>query len=49
MWFLNCHTISQCGDSNTFKDMGGYVEKGDDDVINGYDFLNSHILSQYED
>ena len=39
--FYNSHTLSQCEDSSTFKEMDGDFEKGD--VISGYISMDSHI------
>ena len=46
--FKNSHTIYQCKDSSTFKDINGNVEKGDCDVSSGYGVLNSHNIPQCE-
>ena len=38
--FLNSHNISERDDSSTFKEINGYVDKGD--VISVYGSINIH-------
>ena len=42
--FIDSHTISQCDDSSTFKDMDGDVEKGDVSIV--YGSKNIHTVYQ---
>ena len=42
--FINSHNLSQCDDSNTFKEMGAVSGKGD--VSSGYGYINSNTIYQ---
>ena len=42
--FINSHTVYQCDDSSTFKDMDGDVENCD--VSSGYSSMNIHTVYQ---
>ena len=41
--FLNIHTLFQCKDSSTFKDMDEYVEEGGVSSIYGYMNIQSDL------
>ena len=41
---LNVHTLSQCDNSSTFKNIGGDVDKGDISV--GYGYMNNRAYLQ---
>ena len=43
--FINRHTLYQCDDSSTFKDMDGGVENFD--VSSGYGSMNNHTIYQH--
>ena len=43
--FINSHTLSQCDDTSTFKDIGGYVENFD--VSSECGSMNSHTFFKY--
>ena len=43
-YFMTIHTLSQCDDSNTFRDMDRDVE--DDNISSGYGFTNIQIVYQ---
>ena len=38
-FFINSHTLYQCEDTSTFKDINGDVEKGD--FSSGYGYMSS--------
>ena len=42
--YLNVHTLSQCEDSSSFKNIGGDVDKGDVSIV--YGSMNSHTYLQ---